>query len=457
MQENSRKYFTENPMGERAIFPLLMSMAFPPILSMLIQSLYNIVDSIYVARLGENAITAVSLAFPLQNLILAVAVGLGVGANACIARNLGSGRRRTAEQAAAHSLVLTVFHVIFFILLGMFGTMPYLHIFTQDSEVLAMSCDYTYIVVCFSAGTLFHIAIEKIFQAVGSMVIPMCLQGLGALINIVLDPIMIFGKFGFPAMGVKGAAIATVIGQWTACLISVILLICSKKKIHVSLRRFRFQKTLVKTIYGVAVPSAIMTALPSVLVSILNGILSRISQTAIAVLGLYFKMQTFVYMPASGLIQGMRPIISYNYGAGSPARVKKTIRASLLSTAVIMAVGTILFLACPAQIMALFDAEPALMEMGVLALRIIGLGFLWSAVGVVCSGTFEALGKGTPSLVISLLRQLLIIPPLSLLLIPFWDVAGVWVTFPVAEAAAAIVSVLLLLRFFRREKQRQRT
>lgn len=433
----------ENAMGSRPVFPLLMSMSVPPMVSMLIQSLYNIVDSVFVARISDKALTAVSLAYPLQNLIIAVAVGYGVGINACIARSLGAKRQEETNQTAAHGALGTAFHCILFILAGLFLTKPFLRLFTDDPEIFSMGCSYTYIVVCLSFGSLFHIYIEKMFQATGNMVMPMILQGVGALINIVLDPIMIFGLFGFPAMGVTGAAIATVIGQILACTLAVILFILKEKNIRVSFRGFQFDRRIFLRIYSIGIPSCIMLSLPSLLVGILNALLVGLSSVAVAVFGLYFKLQSFVYMPENGIIQGMRPIISYNYGAGHLDRMKETVRCSMISCVVILAVGTLLFLAVPDYIMMMFGAEGEMMEMGISCLRIISLGFIFSAAGTVFSGCFEAIGRGLHSLAVSLVRQLIVIPPLAFLLAGTMGVTGVWAAFPAAEFLAALLGYVL--------------
>ena len=433
----------ENTMGSRPVFPLLMSMSVPPMISMLIQSLYNIVDSIFVARISDKALTAVSLAYPLQNLIIAVAVGYGVGINACIARSLGAKRQEETNQTAAHGALGTALHCILFILVGVFLTEPFLRLFTDDPEIFSMGCSYTYIVVCFSFGSLFHIYIEKMFQATGNMVMPMILQGVGALINIILDPIMIFGLFGFPAMGVTGAAAATVAGQILACILAVTLFNLKEKNIRVSFRAFHFDRRIFFRIYSIGIPSCIMLSLPALLVGILNSLLVGLSSVAVAVFGLYFKLQSFVYMPENGIIQGMRPIISYNYGAGHLDRMRETVRCSMISCGAILAAGTLLFLAVPDYIMMMFGAEGEMMEMGMSCLRIISLGFIFSAAGTVFSGCFEAIGRGLHSLAVSLVRQLVVIPPLAFLLAETMGVTGVWIAFPAAEILAALLGLVL--------------
>ncbi|OUO78108.1 MATE family efflux transporter [Blautia sp. An249] len=433
---------TENRMGTKPLFPLLVSMALPPMVSMLIQSLYNIVDSIFVARLSEQALAAVSLVFPLQNLSLAFSVGMGVGLNSCIARRLGAKQQKKAQEAVNHGFLLAGLQGLLFVFIGLFLSRPFLSLFTKDSATLDMAVSYSRIVICFTFGSHIHIAAEKIFQSVGQMVIPMIMQMVGAIVNIILDPVFIFGMFGVPKFGVRGAAIATIIGQMAACLLSILFLYGSKNAIKPSWKGFRFNGKTIGDIYQVGIPSGILVALPSALVGILNGILSY-SETAVAVLGLYYKMQSFVYMPANGMIQGLRPIAAYNYGAGYGARLRKVVRICVKMIGVIMAAGTVLFVGFPELIMQLFGAQEEMMKMGSMALRIIGTGFVFSAFSLTYSGTFEALGKGGYSLIISLLRQFLVIVPLAILLPAVWGINGVWAAFPVAEILAAVVSVCL--------------
>lgn len=443
----------ENVMGTKPVFPLLMSMSVPPMISMLIQSLYNVVDSIFVARISEKALTAVSLAYPLQNLIIAVAVGYGVGINACIAKSLGAKKQEETNRTAAHGALGTALHCLIFILIGVFLTKPFLGLFTDDPEIFSMGCSYTYIVVCLSFGSLFHVYIEKMFQATGNMVMPMILQAVGAMTNIILDPIMIFGLFGFPALGVTGAAVATVTGQILACTLAVILFALREKNIRVSFRGFCFDRGTALRIYSIGIPSCIMLSLPSLLVGILNALLVSLSAVAVAVFGLYFKLQSFVYMPENGIIQGMRPILSYNYGAGYFDRMKETVRCSMLSCGAVLALGTLLFMAVPSYIMMMFGAKGEMMEMGVSCLRIISVGFVFSAAGTVFSGCFEALGRGLHSLAVSLVRQFIVIPPLALALSGSMGVTGVWLAFPIAEALAAALGFALYRGQMRRVKK----
>lgn len=430
----------------KPVFPLLMSMSIPMMFSMLIQSLYNIIDSIYVAQLGQTALTAVSIAFPLQNLVISVAVGIGVGITSTISIHLGSGEQEKANKAATLGIACTCIHCILFLLLGLIVTKPFLNLFTTNSEILGDACDYTYIVLCFSFGTLIQVTMEKIFQAVGAMKTTMFLLATGCIINIILDPIFIFGWFQIPALGVKGAAIATIIAQ--ICTAILYLIVYRKKNFAITIhpKYLKMDLTIVKSIYSVGIPSSLMMILPSILVSVLNSILKQFSDLYINVLGIYFKLQTFIYMPANGIVQGMRPIIGYNYGAKDYHRMKSTIRYSLLSAGIIMLLGTVLSMIIPREIFMLFQSDPSLLSAGSTALRIISLGFLISTIGIIFSGTFEAIGKGKESLIISLLRQFILTIPLSLILsrIPSIGVNGVWISFPIGELCASIVAYFLL-------------
>ncbi len=436
-------------MKTKPIINLLVSMSVPMMLSMLFQSLYNIVDSVYVSRLGTDALTAVSLAYPLQNAVLSVAVGIGVGISSAIAIYLGANDHEKANRTATLGLALNFIHCILFVIFGLIVTTPFLKLFTSDAKILAEAESYTRIVLLLSFGQLFQITFEKIFQGIGKMKITMLILIFGCLVNIILDPILIFGLLGFPAMGVSGAAIATVIGQIAAFLLYVVVYLKKDFAIKISLKYLKPDMALIKQIYSVGIPSSIMLLLPSIMISILNSILSAFGAVYVAVLGVYFKLQTFIYMPANGLVQGMRPIISYNYGADQPERVKKTIRLSLAVTACLMLLGTVLALLIPSQILSIFAADSELMSAGVVSLRVICLGFIVSSVGLIYSGTFEALGNGRDSLVISLLRQFAITIPLSFILskIPALGAVGVWISFPVGEVIATITAFFLLKRF----------
>lgn len=433
-------------MGTQKMFPLIVSMALPPMISMLIQSLYNIIDSIFVARLSEAALSAVSIIYPMQNLTLSLAVGTGIGLNSYIARSLGAGKEKKAEEACAVGFLMTGIHYVIIAFLGAITMKPFIRFFTSDGEVSRLCMDYGYVVMIFCFGQLFHITIEKIFQSKGKMLIPMVLQAVGCVVNIILDPILIFGLVGMPALGVKGAAIATVIGQMSSCGLGLLLYVKGKSGIQLPKRaQITLDKNIMRKIYSVAIPSTMIMAFPSILIAGLNRILVSLSAIAVSVFGIYYKLQTFVYMPATGLIQGIRPVISYNYGAGNRKREKEAIKISLFLIGGLMTMGTFLFWYFPIPIMGVFKASPQMEEMGVLALRVISIGFIPSAMGNVASAVFEAMGKGIKSLQITLLRQLVIILPFAYIMSKMIGLYGVWIAFPIAETVAAVYAVIILM------------
>ena len=430
----------QNPMGYKPIFPLLMSMAFPPMISMLIQSLYNIIDSVFVAQLGENALTAVSLIFPLQNLSLAFSCGIGIAMNALIARHLGANNDRDASHAATQGIVMSLLHSLLFVVIGLFFIGPFVRMFTNQVEVIDYGIQYGTIVITLTFGSFIHLAVEKMFQASGNMIIPMIMQIIGAVVNIILDPILIFGYLGLPALGVSGAAIATIIGQMVACLVSILFFKRYNQHIHLNFHHFHIDWQVFKNLYSIAIPSGMMLCMPSLLVSVLNGILSTISQTAVAFFGVYFKLQTFINMPSNGVIQGMRPILSYNYGANQKERMDETLKVAGLTIGAILTLGTLLFFFFPTYILQMFNANQQMLDIGVTGLRILSLSFALSTFALLMAGAFESLGKGKQSLIISLLRQFIIIIPLSLILLPTLKDIGVWITFPISELIASVVA-----------------
>ena len=432
----------ENKMAVRPVFPLLMSMAIPPMISMLIQSLYNIVDSMFVAKIGEDALTAVSLAFPVQTLIVACSVGIGVGVNSYISRSLGREDQEGADSAVAHGLLMAAFVAVLFIIAGQFLLEPFFRLFSDDPAILADAITYTNICLTFCAGSFIHICIEKVFQSTGSMIFPMLLQALGAITNIILDPIMIFGLFGFPAMGVKGAAVATVIGQHTAMLASLLVFLLGKFAVRLDLRNFHFSWKMIRDIASIAIPNSCMNALGSVLVMGLNSILIGFSNTAVSLFGIYYKLQTFVFMPASGLTQGAMPIMGFSYGAGNGKRLQHTLSVSLRVCFVIMAVGCVLFMAAPEWLLGLFDASEEMLAIGVPALRIISVSFLPATIGFILPTMFQSMGQGGYSLIVFLLRQLVITLPAAAILSGPFGLTGIWVSFILAESIAAGVVLL---------------
>ena len=432
----------ENKMAVRPVFPLLMTMAIPPMISMLIQSLYNIVDSMFVAKIGEDALTAVSLAFPVQTLIVACSVGIGVGVNSYISRSLGREDQEGADSAVAHGLLMAAFVAVLFIIAGQFLLEPFFRLFSDDPAILADAITYTNICLTFCAGSFIHICIEKVFQSTGSMIFPMLLQALGAITNIILDPIMIFGLFGFPAMGVKGAAVATVIGQHTAMLASLLVFLLGKFAVRLDLRNFHFSWKMIRDIASIAIPNSCMNALGSVLVVGLNTILIGFSNTAVSLFGIYYKLQTFVFMPASGLTQGAMPIMGFSYGAGNGKRLQHILSISLRVCFVIMAVGCVLFMAAPEWLLGLFDASEEMLAIGVPALRIISVSFLPATIGFILPTMFQSMGQGGYSLIVFLLRQLVITLPAAAILSGPFGLTGIWASFILAESIAAGAALL---------------
>ena len=424
-------------MKERPVFPLLLSMGIPMILSMLASSLYNIVDSIFVARISEDAMTALSLVFPMQNLISAIGVGFGIGVNSAIARSLGAKKEREASQAATQGFALSILHGIM-IQVSCLILIPYfLRFFTRDSAILEYGLQYASIIFWFSAIVTSAICFEKIFQAVGLMVVSMLSMMAGCVVNIILDPILIFGLGPFPVMGIRGAAWATGIGQTLSLLLYVFIYLRRPINAKVSFEFLGVQKELWKEMYSVGTAASLNMALPSVLLSSLNAILAPFSQAYVLVLGVYYKLQSLLYQTANGLVQGMRPIVAYNYGAKEYERVQSIYRNSMILIAGIMLFGTVLCLTVPDWLIGLFTENPSTMRIGAGALRIICPGFIISSVSVVSSGALEGLGKGGPSFLISLARYIVVILPAAFVLSRIMGPAGVWHAFWITEAASA--------------------
>ena len=424
-------------MKERPILPLLASMALPMVLSMLVNSLYNIVDSFFVAQISEAAMTALSLVYPVQNFINAVAIGFGVGINAVISIALGAGDRRWADAAATHGMVLSALHGLI-LTLASIAVMPlFLARFTTDPAVIQMGLAYSETAFSFSVIIMLGLSFEKIFQAVGRMKVTMAALLTGCVSNILLDPVLIFGLGPFPELGISGAALATGIGLVLTLL--VYLAAYRLIPIPVRLRRdcLRPDATLDRKLYGVGVPAILNLALPSLLISVLNGLLSAYSQSYVVILGIYYKLQTFLYLPASGIVQGMRPLIGYNYGAGEHGRVRQLYNATLCASGIIMAFGTVVCLLWAEPLMGLFTSQPDTIQAGGTALRIICAGFVISSVSVTSSGALEGLGKGGQSLVISLCRYAVVILPAAFLLCRTIGPDGVWHAFWITEAVTA--------------------
>lgn len=440
-------------MGRERIGKLIFSMAGPAMISMLINALYNIVDSIFVGRYSTDAFTAVSLVFPLQQLVIAVGVGTAVGVNSLIARRLGARMREEAEDAARHGFVLAFIGGVVFLLLGLFFSRPFLAAFTTNPSVLEQAVSYSRIAVGASFFVMISIMCEKVQQATGNMVIPM-IQGLvGTIINIILDPIMIFGLLGCPEMGVSGAALATVIGQISGMIVGVYVVFFHQKAINCSLRRIKFNLRTIVEIYRVGLPGIVMQSIVSVMTSGLNMILIGFSEVAVSVLGLYFKLQTFVFMPVFGLNQGALPVMGYNYGAGDRKRLMGAYKVTVSAAFVIMVVGLILFQTIPEQMIRLFNDDPELIAAGVPALKTISLSFLGAAFGIINSTFFQAIGRGMASLIVSVCRQLGIILPAAWVLGRMFGLAAIWYAFPIAEVGSVLISFALFYRIDKNELQ----
>lgn len=439
----------ENKMGTKPIFPLIVTMSLPAILSMTVQAMYNIVDSYFVAKISENALTAVSLAFPMQNLIIAFACGIGVGVNSLLSRKLGEGKQKEASDVAVHGLVLSVFASILFAVIGIFFSGAFIRLFTDIPDILEMGEDYLSIVCVFSFGVFIEITFEKTLQATGSMVWPMIFQMIGAITNIILDPVFIFGYFGLPEMGVAGAAIATVAGQILSAVVSAVVIFTQKHAVKLSFRRFRMRWETVKGICEVGVPSTVMMSIGSIMTTLMNSILIVFTETAVAVFGVYYKLQSLIFMPVFGVTNGCMPIMGYNYGARKRRRVMSALWYGSALCGAIMAVGMLVFLIVPDQLLLIFNASEAMLQIGVPALRMISLCFIPAALGIMLSTLFQAVGNGMYSLIVSVLRQLVALVPLAYLLSRIGGLDLIWYAFPLAELVSLVASLFLLRRLYR--------
>ena len=435
-------------MGTMPVNKLLISMSLPIMISMLVQALYNIVDSIFVAQLSENALTAVSLAFPMQSLMIAAATGIGVGINALLSRSLGEKAFDRANRAAINGIFVELAACVIFMILGLTITQTFYEVQVGKGEITDLGVEYLSIVTVFSLGIFMQIACERLLQATGKTIYTMCTQGLGAIINIIFDPILIFGLCGAPKMGIAGAAAATVLGQFVAAILALILNIKKNLEIHITLKGFRPDGHIIRTILAVGIPSIIMQAIGSVMVFCFNKILNGFSSTAVAVFGVYFKLNSFVFMPVFGLNNGMVPIIAYNYGAHSRERMTKTIKYSVCYAVAIMIIGLAVIQIFPDKLLELFNASETMMSMGITALRIISLSFCFAGVCIVFSSVFQALGKGVISMLVSFVRQLVILLPAAYLLSLLGDVNLVWWSFIIAEVITVVFSSFMYMRVY---------
>lgn len=438
----------ENKMGVMPIPKLLFTMSLPIILSMLVQALYNIVDSMFVARLNENALTAVSLTFPIQNLIIAVASGTGVGINSLLSRNLGEKNYEAADRAASNGLFLGFMSSLGFAVLGGLCSGVFFHIQTTDLQIVRYGTQYMRIITICSIGIFLQVTCERLLQATGKTFYAMITQGTGAIINIILDPILIFGLFGFPRLEVAGAAVATIIGQMIAAAMALLFNITKNKDIHIHLKGFRPNRTVILNIYTVGIPSIIMMSIGSVMTFGMNKILLMFSSTAAAVFGVYFKLQSFIFMPIFGLNNGMIPIIAFNYGARQKKRILHTIWLSICTAVTIMLFGLVLFQCFPDVMLRMFDASDRMLEIGIPALRIISLSFIFAGFCIVSGSVFQALGNGMYSLIVSVARQLCVILPVAYLFARLFGLNQVWWAIPIAELVSVVLSAWFLRRIY---------
>ena len=433
----------ENFMKERPVLPLILSMSLPMVISMLVNSLYNIVDSFFVAKISDNAMTALSLIFPVQNFINAIAIGFGIGINAVTAFHLGSENKENANQSVTNGIALSVLHGILATIVSTCMIRNFMRMFTDIQDIIDLGVQYSVIAFSFSLIIMLGVTFEKIFQAVGWMKVSMASMMCGCITNIILDPLLIFGIGFFPEMGIRGAALATGIGQVVSLAIYIIVYIIRPLPIQVNRRYLTLDKKICTKLYAVGVPATLNLALPSLLISCLNALLSVYSQSYVVILGVYYKLQTFLYLPANGIVQGIRPIIGFNYGANELKRVKKVYNITLCMSAAIMAAGTCICLIGAKQLMGLFIDNPQTISSGQVALRIISAGFLISAVSVTSSGALEGLGKGTQSLIISLCRYMIVILPAAFILSRIFGPTGVWNAFWVTEFISAAIAYMI--------------
>ena len=448
--ENKNTEVKENKMGVMPVGKLLVSMSLPMMISMVVQAMYNIVDSIFVSRIHEDALTAVSMAFPIQSLCIALGAGMGVGVNALLSKSLGAKDQEMVDKSAMNGLFLTLVNYVIYLLIGLTIVRPFYMIQTDSQAIIDYGTQYLSVICCFSFGMFFQFTFERLLQSTGRTFQTMITQTTGAIINIILDPIFIFGLFGVKAYGVRGAAIATVIGQIVAATFALIMNLKVNKDIHFSLKGFKPDLQIIGTIYKVGFPSIIMQSIGSLMVFCLNKILIVFSSTAVAVFGVYFKLQSFVFMPVFGLNNGIIPIMAYNYGAKQKKRMLETIKWALVIAASIMTVGSIVFMTCPTALLSMFDASDNMMSMGTVALRTIAIHFPVAAVCIVLGSTFQALGNAIYSMFVSIARQIVVLIPAAYLLSLLGNVDYVWWCFPIAECMSLAITLVF---FFRMKRQ----
>ena len=438
-------------MGVMPISKLLISMSIPMMASMLVQALYNIVDSIFVSQISENALTAVSLAFPVQNLMIAFGAGTGTGVNALLSKSLGEKNFDRANKAAVNGIFLFFLTFIAFSIFGILGSRAFFRSQTNILEIVDYGTDYLFICTTFSLPLFGQIIFERLLQSTGKTFYAMISQTTGAIVNIILDPIMIFGLLGFPALGVKGAAIATVIGQTSGMLVAIWFNLRKNHEIRIIFRKFKPNLEIIKKIYAVGIPSTLMISIGSIMNYFLNRILPSFTETATAVFGVYFRLQSFVFMPVFGLNHGIIPIVAYNFGARKKERIIKAVRLGMIYAVCIMFAGLVLLQLLPNEMLMLFNATENMLFIGIPALRTISLSFIFAGFCVVAGGVFQALGNGVLSLIVSIIRQLAVLLPTAYLLSLTGSVNSVWWAFPISEIASFVFSVIFLRRVYKRQ------
>ena len=449
--DNEKKEVQENKMGTLPVGKLLISMSLPIMISMIVQAMYNVVDSIFVSRIHEDALTAVSMAFPIQSLCVALGAGMGVGINALLSKSLGAKDQETVNKSAMNGIFMTFVNYIIFLILGLTVVRPFYAVQTDSEVIIEYGTQYLSVVCCFSFGMFFQFTFERLLQSTGRTFQTMITQSTGAIINIILDPIFIFGLFGVKAYGVRGAAIATVIGQIVAATFALFMNLKVNKEIQFSVRHFRPDMKIIGLIYKVGIPSIIMQSIGSLMVFCLNKILIVFSSTAVAVFGVYFKLQSFIFMPVFGLNNGLIPIIAYNFGAKKKKRMIDTIKCGIIIAFSIMTVGMFLFELVPNALLSMFDASENMMNMGKIALRTIAIHFPIAAICIVLGSTFQALGNAIYSMFVSIARQIVVLIPVAYFLASLGSVNYVWWCFPIAE----IMSLTITLVFFAKMKRQE--
>lgn len=434
----------ENKMGTMEVRRLILTMSLPIMISMLVQALYNIVDSMFVARVSEAALAAVSLCYPIQMIMVAVACGTGVGINALLSRYLGEKKQEKASQVAMHGLFCAICNWLVFAVIGLFFSEAFLRLFSDDVQIIMMGISYMQICTICSFGVFVQITYERIMQSTGNTIYNMVIQGVGALINIILDPIFIFGLGPVPALGTAGAAIATVIGQIVAMFLGIIITQKKVREIQLSVRGFHLDGMIMKAMYRIAIPAILMQSIMSFMTVMMNMILAPFSEMAVSVFSIYYKLQQFVFMAVLGMNNALIPILSYNYGANQMERIRESIRFALWMSCVIMAIGTVVFQLFPTQLLYLFDAKEAMLSIGIPALRTISVSFVFAGISMVLCSVFQALGSPNHSLLVTLLRQMVILLPLAYGFSSAFGLDMCWWSFPITEVLCALLSLYLL-------------